>query len=244
MLHRPFIDQAGLGDYSSSYTSRSTPLLNPADVCLESGLQLARIFEVSRTRFDVRQSFIMAMQQAGTGVIALIEGIARSGSARERQKPMRHLLFLRSVLYELGHVYQHASRMSRVVDMVLEESGWEAEFRALAGSTPCDVGVDGTGIDPDLSGVDKDMAGTRGNSMFHLGQVLQQQNATVDVGKKMDKRTVMFDAGGRLEQTIPDLSSPSSHGTAYLPQTLGDDSGDTNSQRSFGDLAFGNWFHF
>ena len=128
LLHEPF----AVHGVKQPQGSRPTAL----ESCLENGISIARIFMHSRRRFDVRRSFINAMQHAGLAASALITSLAFLKNPQKRSSAMRHLLFMSTILQELAQTYRPAMRMHKVVDTVLKQAelgagyiGLEQDFR-------------------------------------------------------------------------------------------------------------------
>ena len=122
-LYRPFIEY---DNWSPHGTIR-----DPVESILENGITIARIFMQSSRQYDVRQSFVTAMQHAGVAVSALITSLAYVNDPERRYTAMRHLLFMYTILQELAYTYRHALDMHKVVATVLQQTEWENEYRTL-----------------------------------------------------------------------------------------------------------------
>lgn len=122
-LHGPFAEQVNERPQGSKQSHLES--------CLDNGISIARIFMHSHRRFDLRRSFITAMQHAGVAASALITSLAIVKDPQRRYNAMSHLLFLSRILQELAETYYFAIRMHKVVDKVLQQTEWKIEYESL-----------------------------------------------------------------------------------------------------------------
>ncbi|KAK5312769.1 hypothetical protein LTR93_011190 [Exophiala xenobiotica] len=108
LLYRPFT----LLDASpSSENDRVMAQISsvPRAICLESAIEVARIFREYRPRFDMKLVYFSAVQHAATAATALISGLNHIGDPG----PSRHV-----------HDLSAAERMSTVLDHIFNKAGW------------------------------------------------------------------------------------------------------------------------
>jgi hypothetical protein len=94
-------------------------------ICFDNAIQLARIFQCRTQRFNTRQIFVTGMQHAGTAATALIAAIALINDPAERVYPLQHLRILAKALKDMAYTYRPAERMLNVLELVIQDFGWE-----------------------------------------------------------------------------------------------------------------------
>jgi hypothetical protein len=96
-------------------------------ICFDNAIQVARIFQCHRQRFNTRQIFVTGMQHAGTAATALIAEIALIKDQAERVYPLQCLRILAEALSAMADTYRPAERMLNVLEHVIHDFGWEID---------------------------------------------------------------------------------------------------------------------
>lgn len=96
-------------------------------ICYDNAVRVARIFQIHRKRFDIRQIFVTGIQHAGTAATALIAAITQIRDQEERVRPLQHLRILADALKAMSPTYHPAERMFNVLEDVCLEAGWDLQ---------------------------------------------------------------------------------------------------------------------
>jgi hypothetical protein len=104
-------------------------------ICFETAIQVARITQCHRKRFNTSRIFVTGMQHAGTAATALIASIARIKDPLEQVYPLQHLRILTDSLKDMAYIYRPAVHMLNVLEQTIHEFGWNMDH--LTGPSPC-----------------------------------------------------------------------------------------------------------
>lgn len=123
LLHRPFVNYKSIGGFGTQH--------DPLSLLFEHGVYIAQAFIQSAHQYNIRKSFITALQHAGAAISAFITILVYLKDRKKRYFAMRYLLFMSTMLEELSYTYQHALHMHSLVLEMSQQKDWINEYQNL-----------------------------------------------------------------------------------------------------------------
>ena len=96
-------------------------------ICFEAAIQVARITQCHRKRFNSSRIFVTGMQHAGTAATALIASIARLKDPMEQVYSLQHLRILTDSLKDMAYIYRPAEHMFNVLEQTIHDFDWNMD---------------------------------------------------------------------------------------------------------------------
>jgi hypothetical protein len=89
-------------------------------ICSDNALQIARIFDIQKLRFDISFVTLPGVQTASMASGTLMDGIFQTSESAQRDLSVRHLKALSHALTAMATAYQPVEIMVKAIQNFLE----------------------------------------------------------------------------------------------------------------------------